>query len=323
MIRKTVAIGLMMVFLMTGKDAKGEVCGIVNGSFEDDGRISDIVLQEPNGWEVNIPAGRFNGYVYRDWVTDGTYSLTVHLNRTTFDAGDMATVSQKLDLTDVNEIMFDLGLKRDWSQWDPHDCVAVLLIDGDIVWDSNSAGLVVSGKYPGQVYKVDDRYRDGAVHKLSLGIRVNVCEQLWERYYTYWDFVRCTVFCGGGGLLAGDFNQDCYVDFNDLNYIAGLWLDENVEPGNKCNLFTPDDIEGEGGTVTFRDFAVLAGSWDGSIADLGEFVGRWLQRVKWEDKHNLYDGDDVQPRGIINFFDFAIFSNDWLSSSMAEEPNTP
>jgi hypothetical protein len=318
MTRRPVVAGAVMVMLLAANYIQAEVCRIVNGSFEDDGRITDFTVKEPNGWDVNLPAGKFAGYVYRDWVTHGIYNLTLYSNRANFASGDIATVSQQVNLTAVNEVTFDLKLATDGSNWDPNKCTAVVLIDGDVVWESNSIGPDVRGEYLDQVYTVDDKYKDGQPHLLSFGMRVNVAEKLWERYYTYWDSIGCTLYCGGGGLLTGDFNRDCFVDANDLEIIAQLWLEE-VKPDEKCNLFHGDDFAGSG-AIDFRDFAVFADRWAGGIDDIRAFAEKWLDIVGINDQYNLFHLDDVEPEGVINFFDLATFADTWLGSSYPENP---
>jgi hypothetical protein len=252
MMKSLIVTAIAAVMLSAVSSTRASVCEIVNGSFEDDGLIDNITVKEPNGWDVNMPADKFSGYIHRDWTTTGNYNLTFSSNWTTFAAGDMATVSQEVDLTDVNEVIFDIKLETDWLAWDPSKCIAVLLIDDDIVWDSNSAGLVVSGAYPGQAYEVDNKYRDGNLHKLSLGIRLNTAGKIYQSYITHWDSIRCTVVCGGSGLLAGDFNCDCCVTFADFAMLANHWLEQN--PPWLYDLV-------ENGIVDMHDLGVFVDSW--------------------------------------------------------------
>jgi hypothetical protein len=315
--RKVAVIGVMAAVLLAANLVRAGMCEIINGSFEDDGRIDDIVANEPNGWSANVPAGKFKGYVFRDWTTDGIYNLTLYSQRADFVAGDTATVSQELYLADVNEIVFDLKLDTDFSEWDPNVCAAVVLIDDDVVWQLDNVGQDVRGEYFYQTYIVEDKYRDEKPHKLSLGLKANVDEMLWERYYTYWDSITCTVFCGGGGLLPGDLNRDCFVDMNDLMSVAGMWLDE-VEPYNRQNLFRGDDITGYG-VINFSDFAILSDEWYGNVTSLGMFADRWLEEVELDYEYNLFRQDDVNPSGMVNFLDLAILADNWLGSSFKEE----
>ena len=315
--KRTIVFGVTMVVLLALNSAQASVCQIVNGSFEDDAWISDIAIKDPNGWTANVPADNFRGYVGSDWRTDGSYNLTLYSQfYQTFTPGDMATVSQQLYLADVNEIRFDLKLDTYFSPWDPNKCTAVVLIDGDVVWESKNTGTDVRGEYRNQATTVGEKYKTPGLHKLSLGIRVNMAELLSDGYITDWDSIRCTLYCGGGGLLAGDLNHDCYVDVNDLKLVADAWLGK-VDPYDRRNPFRGDDVEGYG-TINFLDFAAYADIWKGSISDLSAFASKWLAEVDLNDEHNLFRGDDVEPHAIVNFRDFGVFADNWLGSSYTE-----
>jgi hypothetical protein len=319
MTRKQAVVGVAIVMLLAANQVRAEECGIVNGSFEDDGWINDITVKEPNGWDVNVPADKFGGYVKQDWPTDGAFNLTLYSQQwKTFDVNDMTTVSQQVNLTGIDEVIFDVNLVTypEIRLWDPDKCTAVVLIDGSVVWESNSVGTDVRGEYFDQAYTVEGKYKDGQ-HLLSFGIRVNVAEKLNTSYITHWDYIECVVYCGGGGLLPGDFNRDCYVDFNDLKEMTDVWLGE-VGPNDKHNLFNGDDLGG--GFINLPDFAIFADRWDGNISRLEIFADKWLQLVPNDDPDNLFKSDDKEPKGLINFFDFAIFADTWLGSSYIESP---
>jgi len=191
-----------------------------------------------------------------------------------------------------------------------------VLIDGDVVWESKSAGTDVRGEYRNQAVTIGEKYKTQGLHKLSLGVRVNVAEQLWDRYITHWDSIRCTLYCGGGGLLAGDLNHDCYVDVNDLKLLADAWLRE-VDAYDRLNPFRGDDVEGYG-TINFLDFAAYASIWKGNISDLSTFSNKWLEQVDFDDEYNLFRSDDVGPYSIVNFRDFGVLADNWLGSSYTE-----
>jgi hypothetical protein len=261
--RNLIAIWTMMLMLFATGWANANVCEIINGSFEDDGTIDDITAQEPNGWEPNVPSGKFTASIDASWSTDGRFSLFLSsIWFKAFDANDAAIISQDVFLDDVNEITFDLKMDTySGSVWDPNNATAVLMIDDQIVWEPNSAKVDIRGEYIGQSYAVDDKFRDGNPHKLSVGLRINIDTHsgFFEFYRLRWDSIDCVIFCDGGGLLAGDFNRDCLVDAGDLQDAADLWLLE-VESGDKYNLFRDDDLDGIG-TINFYDLAILADNW--------------------------------------------------------------
>ncbi|MHC4207461.1 MAG: hypothetical protein ACYSTT_22625 [Planctomycetota bacterium] len=262
MVRNLIIAGTIMVMLAGTNWTQDGVCQIINGSFEDDGRIDDITAREPNGWEPNVPSGKFNGTTDASWSTDGSFSLFLSsLWYKAFDANDTAIVSQDVFLDDVNEITFDLKLDTYFGLWDPNIATVIVMIDDEIVWEPNSANPDIRGEYIGQSYAVQDKYRDGNPHKLSIGLRINIDTQngFSEFYRVRWDSIDCVIFCDGGGFLAGDFNRDCLVDAGDLQQAADVWLLE-VESADKFNLYRDDDSDGFG-TINFYDLAILADNW--------------------------------------------------------------
>ena len=83
-------------------------------------------------------------------------------------------------------------------------------------------------------------------------MRVNVSEKLWRKYLTHWDFIRCSICCGGVSLPE-DFSGDGCVNFIDYAMLAGRWLEQN--PPSQYDL-------AENGIVDAND--------------LGAFVDKWL-----------------------------------------------
>lgn len=319
--KRATFIAAVMVVLLAGSSTQAGVCLIVNGGFENDAYIPDITVREPNGWsDVNVLASQFGGWVYNNWVTYGSYNLTLFSYwNVGFEANDIAMVSQEVYLTDVNEIIFDLKLQTyPFNKWDPNKRSAVVMVDNVEVWNSDDCRPDENGEYRDQVIAVD--VVDRELHKLSLGIKVDVNEALVDSdtyYYTHWDSVEFNCHCGSFGFLLEDFSRDCYVDMGDLQMLASVWLDDIVpgnDPNGRYNLYRNDEIESYG-SINFFDFTVFADGWDGNMPDLKMLVEQWLDKVEPDDGHNLYHGDDVHRRGIINFLDFAIFADSWLASS--------
>jgi hypothetical protein len=318
--KKAIFIAALMVVLLAGNNTQAGECLIVNGSFEDDGYIPDITVREPNGFDVNVPASQFGGFVSGDWKTDGSYGLILYSYwYVGFEANDIAMVSQELYLTDVNEIIFDLQLQTyPFNQWDPDKRSAVVMVDDVEVWNSDNYMPGANGEYLDQVVSID--VVDRELHKLSLGIKVDVNESVFDvdtYYYTYWDSVELNCHCGGFGFLLEDFSRDCYVDMGDLQMLAGVWLDEmdsENDPNGRYNLYRDDEAEPRG-FVNFFDYTVFADDWDGNVPDLKMLVEHWLTDIEPDNEYNLYHGDDIHPRLIINFYDFAVFADRWLASS--------
>jgi len=314
--QKQAFIKVVIVMLAFAGYIRADVSVIVNGSFEEDGVIGDIAAQEPNGWDVNLPPNQFDGWVFDEWVTDGSYNLTFYSDSyQAFEVNDMATLSQEVILWDVNNIIFDIRLDTQSALkvWDPNKRTAVLMIDDEVVWESNDVGLDVRGEYFNQTVNVSGLY-DAGSHKLSLGLRADVNEGTTSiKYYTDWDFIRFDFHCDGFGFLAGDFNRDCYVDFVDFAELVEVWRAE-VQPMDERNLFEGDDTE-PNGFINFYDFALYAGNYTGDMNDFAGFTEIWLEEVEANNEYNLFTADQAEPNGVINFFDLAVFAEDWGRSS--------
>ncbi len=315
--RKNVFAAVIIMMLLTNY-MLGNDCVLVNGSFEADGKINDLRLKDPNGWtDVNLPVdagggAKFGGWVYNDWVTNGSYNLTVYsMGNKIFNIYDKARVAQYVYLTDVNAVWFDLRLTSD-QPWNPTICTVVLEIDNVPVWESPNDKADVRGEYRNRMYDVNTMYNDNDLHKLSLILRINVAGTRQLSYIADWDNIRFGLFtlaCGDYGYPTGDFNHDCSVDFYDYAVLAGEWLNETdpCNPNHICDLYNSDY-----GIINFCDFAVYAQDWDCNMAQLGEFASQWLWEVDSNDQYNLYHGDDVRPIGIIDLADLAIFGENWL-----------
>lgn len=266
---RTFRIAAIVVLLSGGYGLRAQECGLVNGSFEADGFIGDIRVKDPNGWDANVPAGKFSGYITNSWPTDGDFNLKLVASWfVTFVAGEEATVSQEVLLDPVDQIQFDLKLGTQSSTpWDPNVCTAVVLIDDVVVWESAFAQPDIRGEYPDQAFTVGDQYRDGQLHRLALGLRMNTGGMFYEQYISDWDAVECTLRSDDEGPLPGDFNADGFVKADDLMLMTAMWL-----------------------------FDVPA-----------------------DDEYNLSGVDDLEANGIVNFYDFAVFSDNWRSGLMLEE----
>ncbi|MHC4693390.1 MAG: hypothetical protein ACYS67_11675, partial [Planctomycetota bacterium] len=266
---------------------------VMNGSFEKDGFISDITVQSPRKWcDVNLPAGQFGGWVSIDWKSQGNYSLSLWSNwGVEFTAGDMATVSQQVYLKDVNHIIFDLRLSDVGGVWwDPAKRSALILIDGNVIWDSGDLVPNVSGEYLNQMVDVNEIYKDESPHTLSLAIRSNVSEIEWfYQFQVQWDFVKFDAHCGGFGYLPEDINYDCYVDELDLKLMTEQWLSEDLNL--EYDLFRDDED-----IINFPDFAVFSSYWRDNNCPQSNGCG----------------GSDFNRSGMVDSADLKIFAEHWL-----------
>jgi hypothetical protein len=307
----------VLIMLMWANTIRADTNGLVNGSFEADGRILDITVKEPNGWDVNMPIGQFGGTVDNYWVTDGQYGLIIYSNPyESFVVGDIGFVSQDVYLRDVNQIVFDIFLDTypTYYNWDPTLRSAVVMIDDNVVCESPQNGVEIRGEYLNQVIAIN--YDDIGLHKLSIGLRADANEAIsYVQYYAYWDNIRFKLICGGNGFPPCDFNKDCRVDASDYAMLANRWLEE-VEPNSIYNLSNEGDVVGYG-IINFNDFAIWADGLETiDYEELGSFTDLWLSEVPYDNEWNLYKGDSEPSYGIVNYADLAIFVQHWLESSL-------
>ncbi|MGB2808410.1 MAG: hypothetical protein WBC22_11750 [Sedimentisphaerales bacterium] len=322
--RKAKVFAAVMVMFLAGNSAQAGVSLIMNGSFEKDGIINDIAVKAPQRWcDVNLPAGQFGGKVETIWKTYGDYSLSLYSGYGMFNAGDMATISQDVYLADVSQIIFDLRLGTYAGYpWDPAKRSALLLIDGNVVWDSSDWTPDASGEYPNQIVDVNEIYKDADLHTLSLAIRANVTGMEYAfNYLAQWDFVKFDTYCGGFGYLPQDLNLDCYVDMLDLKVLAGEWL--AGELNQYYDLFSDDED-----IINFPDFATFSSYWQDTncpqtvscrgsdfnrsgkvdIADLKMFAEHWLGPV-------TFLLSDLSGDKIVNLRDFAGLAGRWQDNT--------
>ncbi len=296
--KKTAVITAVMVMMLLSNTTKAGVSLVMNGSFENDGEIDPVTTEDvPQYWcDVNIPTSKFGGEVDTIWSTYGNYSLTLYSKyNAQCNDGDMAMVSQRVYLEeDVNQIIFDLGLSSSTGEWDPNKRSAVVLIDGNDVWDSNSLGASIGdAEYSG----IEVDINNVGWHTLSLAIRSNITETVkpYVEYRTRWDFVKFDAHCGGFGYLWEDLNLDCNVSMLDLGMLTGQWLAE--DPNEEYDLY-------QDGIVDFRDFAF--------------FAEYWMCNTRWENwqDDNCFEmallAGDLNNDGIVDLRDFAILSGDWM-----------
>ena len=282
----------VMILLLLAANSQAGVSLVMNGSFENDGLISDIALEAPRRWcDVNVPAGKFGGWIDSAWDTHGDYSLSLYSEYGSFAAGDMVTVSQQVYLEDAEQIIFDLRLGTVFGYtWDPAKRSALILIDGNIVWDSDELTPNISDEYLNQIVDVDEIYRDANSHTLSLALSVDETGSEWfYRFLAQWDFVKFDTYCGGFGYLPEDLNLDCYVDMLDLKLMSEQWLAEELNL--EYDLYADHDL-----IINLPDFATFAFYWqDQNCAQLD-----WCR------------GSDFDRSGAVDYVDLMIFADHWL-----------
>lgn len=302
--KETVFIAVMLMATILNNTFAG-ISIVVNGSFENDGRRISTITEDdtPQRWsDVNLPTKKFGAWVENDWSSyfDNGYSLTIFTtgfeepSHPSFADGQIGSLSQWVELNDVNEIIFDLKLGTNYSSinWDPSERTAIIMIGNDVVWESNSLSPNPFGEYEfyDLTYKVEPQYQVPGRQKLSVGIRSEVDGIAIYQYWSQWDFIRFNTHCDCGGYdyPAGDISRNCYVDEFDLRMLVAEWL---YEPSAQIY----DLYEDADNIVNSRDYAVLA--WDWMSEDFG--LDSPLIDI------------DLDNDGIVNFHDYAIAIADW------------
>jgi len=295
--RTKIITAAVFVVLLCGYGRAG-VSIVVNGSFEYNGRSVDYIEDNPPyRWcDIDLPDYRFGGSIWSDWSTDGDYGLVIYsYDWASFDVNDTATVTQQVYLTDAEKIVFDLQLDTTYDDvWDPNMRTAVLLIDDEVVWKSNSDSDDVRGEYPDQFYVIDEKYKDGNSHALSLGLRANKEGTPWVEYSTRWDSVR---LCGDMDYLPSDPDYDCLADFSDP-----LTCDPADNPNCGPVELEPLDFDNDGVVGPYELFA-LSSDW------LEDGVCRGT---------NLYEPNEPDISGVVEFRDFAVLARKWMQSDSSD-----
>lgn len=285
---------------------------IMNGSFEYDGEISVVDAENaPRYWsDINLPAEnndyKFEAGVLESSPTQGDYSLRiVSVKYGEFHINETGWIAQKVNFDEANEIIFDIRLDTQGNKdWNPALRSAVIMIDSNVVWESNSVGDDVRGEYLNQSYTIDPNYKDGRIHTLALGLRVNSLAGSPIVYQAEWDFIKFNVHCGGFGYLTGDINQDCYVDLADYAQLADEWMKET---GN-----IKKDMDGDGYIDEY---------------DVALFAEDWLYNTDWKNwgQANTYMMElleaDIDLSGDVDYGDIAMLSANWLSGDVKNIAN--
>jgi len=299
--KRVIVFAAFAVLVFFAGRAQAQVSVVMNGSFENDGVVSDVSAGLPERWEmVDVAEGQFAGWIDEDWSTHGRYSMTLYSRPTgMFEAGDVCRVSQQVYLQDVEEIIFDIRLDTDWSgiAWSNEKRSAQVLLDGQVLWDSVLLGPDADGEYSVVVDGID--VNDANEHTLSLAMRANVSEaKPYVAYIAQWDFVKFDTHCGGFGYLPQDLSRDCYVDMTDLKLLAARWLSTSAD----YPYDLAPDVEG---CVNLADFTV--------------FSDRWLANTDWKNYGSAGNYEmkllemDLNDDGVVDAGELAKVANDWLS----------
>lgn len=124
-------------------------------------------FEETSGWALKIGDSHILGKYTNDWASEGANSYKIYMigdanYEYCFISGIRTTINQTVDLTDVDEVLFDLNLKPGTttvdSQGNPVRTKAVAFIDKEQLYLSpdNATGqqlnqrLILNKRYPGK-----------------------------------------------------------------------------------------------------------------------------------------------------------------------------
>ncbi len=315
--KRWMIISVAAVMCVGGAIADAGAAGIINGSFEDDGRIRVRDVNDPNGWSVDLRTQLFERYVYTDWATEGFYNLSLNSKLAVFNGGETAKATQTVDFSGAEKLLFDVKLDTGlFGAWDPCTATVMVTIDDEVIWQNPAGADNVSGEYFAQEYMLSDEQRSGE-HELAMVLRIDASGWI-ENYITQWDNFELVYYCNGGGLLPGDFNRDCFVDMNDVRLLAEVWAADGVGTGDARNMYNGDDIEGMA-FINFYDLAAMLETWV-DMSDVQALAEVWLSnQVARDDPRNAYKGDDIEDEAVINFYDMVLMLETWLENSWLEE----
>jgi len=287
---------IFLIALLAVSTASAGPAVIFNGSFENDGSIDDSTVAAPRRWTgVNVPADKFRWWVDTDWSSEGDYSLSMYSEIfKPLASTDMASVSQTVYIQNATELIFDVRLGTlQGDPWDPDKRTARVMIDDDVVWDSDSLGAEATGRHLDVTVPLDPNLTaDPNSHTLSLVLKSNADEtEYFAEYLVQWDLVRFDRHCQGFGYLPEDLNLDCTVNMGDYAILANVWL--AAAPDRRIDLFADQVIDG-------LDLEALASAWlQCTGPGEGCFVAELLQ-------------PDLNDDGIVDYLDLAAFYEKWL-----------
>ncbi len=313
---KRIIFVMVIVMMFSINNSLAGMSLIGNGSFEDDGALSDITVASPNEWftDSNFPSSNFGGKVDDVWSThgyddSGFNSLTLYSKyNVKCNEGETALLSQEVYLEDgAEKLILDLKLSSSsgvaLSTWHPSKRIAVVKIDGYDVWTSTGSTPDSNDELRNlEISLIDvNGFGDANPHILSLGLRSTVTESFkpYVEYRARWDFVKFDIYCGGFGYLPEDLNRDCYVNFSDYSVLAAKWLETSLL--GKCDLIKNGVVD---------------------RVDVREFAGGWLDNSDWKNwaDDNCYESvpltKNLNGDEIVNFIDYALLVQGWNSGEI-------
>jgi serine/threonine protein kinase len=131
-------------------------------------------FEDVTGWDLKIGDSHILGKYTGDWASEGSKSYKIYMigdanYEYCFISGIRTTINQNVDLTDVDDVLFDMNFKSGTvtkdSQGNPVRTKAVAFIDGEQVYLSNEN---TNGQQFDQTISLNKRYP--GKHDLKFGL---------------------------------------------------------------------------------------------------------------------------------------------------------
>ena len=162
---------------------------------------------------------------------------------------DEQLITQSIDCTGLVNVK--LRFKHDFHHWSDELCDVDVRVNGG-VWQN--AARYQGADYQGLVELALSGF--GADGDPNVQIRWHYYNAQYEYYWGIDDVqIIATV---PGQAVAGDFDSDCDVDYDDLAILVSAWLTTPGQPNwnPACDIAEPND-----NIINELDFAVFAESW--------------------------------------------------------------
>ncbi len=159
------------------------------------------------------------------------------------------------------------------------------------------------------------------VNEITFDIQLDTSSGGWDPN------MRTAVVCIDGEVVweSNDAAADVSGEYYNQNFVVPkeykdgqshrLSLGIRIDSNASTNVEYYTDWDDVNSTAYCDGLGLLAGDFSCDcyvdFADLAELVEVWLAEVRPSDERNLFGGDDIEPNGFINFYDFALYAGNY------------